>query len=551
MSPTFHKRTDSTGLSRPTRNIHKAKFNPIGAASRHAEKKNPDNNTQKTPSTTRPVGFAAGDKTMLSDSEHEMTDTEDNMIRTPRQQRHRTDAYEAEYNNAIENLTKIAASLENTTYTLHRICPEGTSNEATEIAEHMIDFITENLGIKPHYASQLDTLLKVTSTLISEVQTLSNEISLHREQSNKMMSEIIAQRTIINKLQSQPKTPTTTTTHTTQNTYADKVAQGHRNTPPNPKQDNLIRREEERKTRLVAYFNPGIPPEQRRSNFDIVRDINKILTDTPGTDELRVASVGWSQRGNAILATLPGQLASRLEEFAFRFNHVYTTDNTTRPTDSAPDEHWCKIAVHAVNTGIKHAHVLNGGTPRLWSTEELLQQMQLLNPQLTENKITIKMGPRFMAPPGDVMHKDESSIVFAVANQIQADYIIRQLRAINMFGKKCRVQEYTERPPNKPCTNCQAFGHAATNCRNTRICCLCGGNHTEISHILTCEQCNKKAEQLNLHLDEDSIRKGAIPTCTHDLKCDHRHEQQPNLTIIMDPTSIKSKRGDGPHSPPH
>ncbi|KAK7462196.1 fatty acid synthase alpha subunit Lsd1 [Stygiomarasmius scandens] len=82
-----------------------------------------------------------------------------------------------------------------------------------------------------------------------------------------------------------------------------------------------------------------------------------------------------------------------------------------------------------------------------------------------------------------------------------------------MFGKKC------ERPPNKPCTNCQAFGHAATNCRNTRICCLCGGNHTEISHILTCEQCNTKAEQLNLHLDEDSIRKGAIPTCTHDLKC--------------------------------
>ncbi|KAK7443567.1 hypothetical protein VKT23_015740 [Stygiomarasmius scandens] len=475
------KRPNNTGLSRSPRTDNSQR-NPAESENRYNTRRQTENIPQHTPHPFGPIGFAAGDQSTLIEPEGGEPDEEDDDIEgTPRQQRIRTHINEMEPQQMLDQYETLANSLVKTAQLLQQTCPQGMTLKVTAITERMIESMTNELGLKTQYNNQLDALLTVTASLVNEVRTLSNEVNLHREQTNKMKNEIMEQRAIIERHQKQLTTTTSNTPITTYNpnTYAAKVALGTKAHSSNTKQENQLRREEDRKTRLVAFFNPGIPTEQRRSNFDIVRDINKILANTPGTEGLRVASVGWSQRGNAILSTIPGQLASRLEEFAYRFNHVYTKNDDTRPSDSAPDEHWHKIAVHAVNTGIHHAHTLNGGIPRLWTQDELLQQMHLHNPQLKENGINIKMGPRFMSPPGNITSYDISAPSTCSARDVEYRNSPNAHRAspaptVKCSGTppptaktpKCAASAETttpKRPTSRHATNAKTWRHASTS----------------------------------------------------------------------------------------
>ncbi|KAJ3865443.1 hypothetical protein EV359DRAFT_80467 [Lentinula novae-zelandiae] len=278
----------------------------------------------------------------------------------------------------------------------------------------------------------------------------------------------------------------------------------------------ISKRDVERETRFVAYFNGSVEPKDRKELHEIVRRVNDDIKELfPKCSNTKVATAKWNASGNLVLSVLPGQKAKALEEI---FDLLYTayTKTDAIPQDTRLDIEWNKIIVDGVPTGSTWSN--QGGLGRQpHKSEELATEAKTYNPLLVDKAFAL--APRFLVPPADLVGKAESSIVFAIHDKETANDII-SLGYIVMYGKWCKVRKYQDHSPTRPqCHKCHRFGHISERCTYQRRCGLCGEPHTEAEHTLQCTVCRDDASVKEADFTLDSLTEGSIPMCMHKLKC--------------------------------
>ncbi|KAJ3979349.1 hypothetical protein F5890DRAFT_1421491 [Lentinula detonsa] len=253
----------------------------------------------------------------------------------------------------------------------------------------------------------------------------------------------------------------------------------------------------------------------RKDSCSITRDINTFIELHPNLGKTRVATAKWNFNGNLVISTLAGQSAGPLEPFFDDLHEFYTTTAQT-PQDTKLNQVWYKVIVDGVSTGTQWR--LNSGiAPRPHNPAELKEELILYNPALAG--VNFALDPRFVVPATELTHKRESSIQFAVTDHQTADNIIKN-KTLNLFGKACKTRRYQDRRPSSPqCRKCKALGHKEDKCQNQPRCALCGGDHTETQHTLQCGSCKANPQYIEGDFDEDTIEKGIIGQCTHNLRC--------------------------------
>ncbi|KAF8826617.1 hypothetical protein HHX47_DHR5000455 [Lentinula edodes] len=196
--------------------------------------------------------------------------------------------------------------------------------------------------------------------------------------------------------------------------------------PPAP----ISKRDVERETRFVAYFNGSVEPKDRKEPHEIVRRVNDDIKELfPKCSNTKVATAKWNASGNLVLSVLPGQKAKALEEI-FDLLHTAYTKTDAIPQDTRLDIEWNKIIVDGVPTGSTWSN--QGGLGRRpHKSEELATEAKTYNPLLADKAFAL--APRFLVPPADLVGKAESSIVFAIHDKETANDII-SLGYIVMYG---------------------------------------------------------------------------------------------------------------------
>ncbi|KAJ3809307.1 hypothetical protein F5876DRAFT_77904 [Lentinula aff. lateritia] len=192
------------------------------------------------------------------------------------------------------------------------------------------------------------------------------------------------------------------------------AAQAARPTPrPHPKPKltpnptTISKRDVERETRFVAYFNGSVEPKDRREPHEIVRQLNDHIKELfPKCSNTKVATAKWNASGNLVLSVLPGQKAQALEEI-FPFLYPFYTKTDKIPQDTKLDIAWNKIIVDGVPTGSTWTNRGGLGT-RPHKSDELAMEAKAYNPLLADAAFALL--PRFLVPPADLVGKAESSI---------------------------------------------------------------------------------------------------------------------------------------------
>lgn len=109
-----------------------------------------------------------------------------------------------------------------------------------------------------------------------------------------------------------------------------------------------------------------------------------------------------------------------------------------------------------------------------------------------------------------------SSVVFAIDNEEQANFLTQEVKSLAAFGRTVFPCKYAERPPVIQCKQCWKYGHISTACNSeTQHCRLCDNNHTETQHKEGCNQC--KALEVVEGMEIDS----KLAPCNHNMCCRH------------------------------
>lgn len=272
-------------------------------------------------------------------------------------------------------------------------------------------------------------------------------------------------------------------------------------------------------SRLVVRIIPnGLPKEARPEEDKLVQDINNALQRHSEARHLRVVSVKWNASGNCILFTRADQTAQELVKYAKTFQQLI---GQGRPTEARPDQRWYKIQVNDIRTGSFSGPP--GSPPTVYTAEMVHKELCDNNPYYA--KLDFIQKPRWMRREEDLMHTVRSSVVFAITNEEQASYLIRNIKYLAAFGRNASMRRYADKPPIVQCTNCYSYGHTADKCTNGTRCRLCGQKHTAEEHQAKCEECAQaKASLDSMDMDADIIQI-SLP-CTHDVKCIHCPEGQ-------------------------
>ncbi|KAJ7585498.1 hypothetical protein C8J56DRAFT_788121 [Mycena floridula] len=183
-------------------------------------------------------------------------------------------------------------------------------------------------------------------------------------------------------------------------------------------------------TRLVVQVQPNglVDPKSRPDDFELITGINQILGKHEDSKGMRVVSVKWNDKGNAILFTREDQKASDLEKFADRFTHLIAPS-----TRANADVRFYKIQINTVRTGVFNR--LPGSEPTVFTSEELLKELLDNNPVLANMKLT--QEPGWMRPAEEIRNQGYSSIRLSFANEDDANFLVTQLKVVALFGKNC------------------------------------------------------------------------------------------------------------------
>ncbi|GAW05941.1 protein [Lentinula edodes] len=390
------------------------------------------------------------------------------------------------------------------------------SNLAEQVSDqgHMLTEMLRGLGV----GTAVSSTSGVEMILMSQISAIHDSIVNDKKANEKRLDRIEeALRNSNGGKTSQAPSPAP---NWADDSYAAQAARPTPRPHPKPKPTSTptttSKRDAERETRFVAYFNGSVEPKDRREPHETVHQMNEHIKELfPKCSNTKVATAKWNASGNLVLSVLPGQKAQALEEI-FPFFYPFYTKTDKIPQDTRLDIAWNKIIVDGVPTGSTWTNRGGLGT-RPHKSDELAMEAKAYNPLLADT--TFALPPRFLVPPADLVGKAESSIVFATYNKETANDII-SLGYIVMYGKRCKVRKYQDRSPTRPqCHKCHRFGHMSERCTYQRRCGLCGDPHTETEHTLKCTVCRDDASVKGVDFTLDSLMEGSIPMCPHNLKC--------------------------------
>ena len=179
-----------------------------------------------------------------------------------------------------------------------------------------------------------------------------------------------------------------------------------------------------------------------------------------------VKEVSVSRKNNLIITITEGYSGE------FLLQQINTWQNQLQVKKAQPIEAWTKVVVHGVPT-----------------TFEGAESLQVLHNEIpTYNKgQTIVGNPYWLTK--NWKSKQTSSIVVAFKTEEEAKKIGSR---ITILGQSLQTEKYRSTPPTTQCSNCQAFGHNASRCRNQAACQLCAESHTTAQH--NCSSCSTKGK---------------------------------------------------------
>lgn len=320
-------------------------------------------------------------------------------------------------------------------------------------------------------------ILGVLNSLSRELGEVKNEMARFNKTTAKATRATAQDQNTSNRQQannnkSSPST-TASTNATNTTTYAATAANNaNKATSPSKVKTTTAKLE-----RMVIRFqgNP-IPVEDRPPPLQLLRMINSRLTMTPTAKGLSVIGASWNQSGNCVLSFPANSSPVIIEQHARVLREAVAGD---RPSVANRDVRWSKVVVHRVLTGLY-------SEGRVFPPDILLQDLTLNN---SINKIKITRSPDWIRKPDDIssMH---SSISFAFEDPSGSlvKSFVRQ--PLFLFGERCVVKEWKDKPSISQCRNCWMFGHSTSGCRRkSPRCRLCAEVHKEEDHRVNCSHC--------------------------------------------------------------
>ncbi|TFY51407.1 hypothetical protein EVJ58_g10584 [Rhodofomes roseus] len=246
-------------------------------------------------------------------------------------------------------------------------------------------------------------------------------------------------------------------------------------------------------SRLIVEIKDGPGPNDRPKEVEIVRHINEVLQSS-GAGKIRVVNVKFNDQNNCIIFTRADQSAAELAPHADSFIEFFAG---RRPTRVRPDRPWYKVQLNGVPTRVDW-------TREIATPEKLHEELKINNPAYEEMEILAL--PRWMRHESDLMGLLRSSVVIALANEADADHLVKEVKFLAIAGHFAEAKRYADKPPVMQCSRCWAFGHTRSRCKKEVLCRICSGPHPEEKHV--CTTCTEK--------DPDNQN---MEDCMHHLKC--------------------------------
>ncbi|KAI0948396.1 hypothetical protein AcV7_009152 [Taiwanofungus camphoratus] len=176
-------------------------------------------------------------------------------------------------------------------------------------------------------------------------------------------------------------------------------------------------------SRLIVEIQDGAPEGKRPKEAQTVQDINEQLQKYEDSKHIQVVNVKYNPQNNCIVFVRADQQATELIPFANRFTELIAGDRATRVRADRP---WYKIQVNGVSTW-------NENTSNIPTPEEIHQELKDNNPDYA--KMEILQLPRWMRHPSDLKQLFYSSVVIALANQEDAEHLVKRIKNLAIAGR--------------------------------------------------------------------------------------------------------------------
>ncbi|KAK0485343.1 hypothetical protein EDD18DRAFT_1428674 [Armillaria luteobubalina] len=321
---------------------------------------------------------------------------------------------------------------------------------------------------------QLEATVTECTALKEQVAELSRASNAKFERMEQMLDTLLRSNTTTRTAEPSPARPNPTANNTMpaqQTSHKTKKIPANANAAHHP-------------TRLVVQILPsGIPADERKEPFALVKTINEALQDHDDAKHMVVVSGKYNTNGNVIICTREDQTAVELAKFSHLFTDLIAPG---RDVTCRPDRRWFKIQVNNVRTGAFDSMY---GTPRVHSSKEILEEFCRSNPLF--KTLDLLQEPRWMRTAEEIINQAHSSVVFAIGDEDQARFLLKERKYLAAFGRTAPMKPYADHSPV-----------------------IQSVEHSSEEHQKNCQECAKWQET---HMEEDEAATTAV--CAHNLKC--------------------------------
>lgn len=362
-------------------------------------------------------------------------------------------------------------------YSIHAEFPESVIQKVQTIAKR----ITQEDKQEKQHKEQEDSTKKTLSDIAQSIAAIHRRIDIIENNRNKSAGTTQGSETLTSERQDPDSNKPTNNYATSAPIKPTGTGRGstaaQKKIPINPLAAHHL-------SRLILEITDGPQEEERVNSILAVKLINDRLQRNPNTENLRIVNVKWNAHNNCVISLKADQRAVTLIPHIDNIADIVTGG---RNYTARADRPWYKIQLNGVWTASSEReryNIDNQFTPP--TAEELHQELCDNNPDYA--KMEILQKPRWMKPAQELANKVYSSLVFAVANEEDANLIVRKLKYLAIAGKYAEAKKYADKPPITQCNRCWAFGHHRIQCKaETPKCRKCAGTHTENDH--RCPQC--------------------------------------------------------------
>ena len=149
--------------------------------------------------------------------------------------------------------------------------------------------------------------------------------------------------------------------------------------------------------------------------------------------------VHWNTKGTAIVLTHPDYTAEQLMTYASHITPILF-DKHAPSISVRCDTEWTSVVLHGVHTGIDPASS-DPATPH--TPAQIADEIVKNNPDAQH--LQFAREPRWLCNTDRISSKTHTSVVLTLSSREQADFLLRKLRGLSVFGQFARAAEYIKK----------------------------------------------------------------------------------------------------------